>query len=1773
MECETARRIHTMFEHWAARTPNADAAIDPWNRLSYGELNARANRLARHLRANGVGPGARVGICMDRGVGMIEAIFAIFKAGGAYVPMDPAYPAQRLREMVEDARPVVVLADDVGMRALAPAIAALDAPPQAIDIAAAAATEATFANDLADDVADHVADHRADADAVAYVIYTSGSTGRPKGVEVTHAAVLHLWRALDGVLFPTPQPIAATHRAAMNASLSFDVSVQGWSRLLSGDCVVVPPQSSKLDPTAMLDLLEREAVDLFDCTPAQLTGLIDAGLLQRPSLAALTVVVAGEAIPPALWARLGESDSPRFFNAYGPTEATVYATATAIRDAGPTPHIGMPLANVRIEILDETRAPVATGDVGEVYIGGAGVARGYLHRPELTAERFVADPRVAGERLYRTGDLARQREDGAIDYLGRNDFQVKIRGFRVELGEVEAAIAQVVGVRDAVALVRDDTAGGPRLIAYYRSDDGDANDTHDRASTPTTTPTTLRAALAARLPDHMLPAAYVRVAAWPQTVNGKLDRAALPAPSAQDVAAEAFAEPRSETERALASMWSELLGRDAIGRDDGFLQLGGDSLRLIQLASRIRAAFAIDLPVQALFAPRTLVQMAEAIDRCIAVERDDGIIDTGAADDGGFDRWTSPSPLPTRVPLSHQQAGLWLLERLAPTSIAYNAQNIIRIRGALDPERLRRAVARLAQRHEILRTTFHDAASGDADGEPYQIVHADAPGMFCYRELETPPSDAALTTLIETDVAQAFDLAELPLLRFALYKLAPDDFLLTQVEQHYVHDGWSMNLILRELLALYDTDMDDALPRPAAQYRDYALWQRSEAAQARFMAQATYWKRKLEGVSLELPLRTDFPRPAVPCYAGDQVRVVLPQALSRALRAFCRDEGATLFAAMQAAYRMTIAYFAGSDDFLIGSAVGNRVWRKSESMAGMFVNMIPTRCDLSGDPSYRALIERTTAELAEGYANQEAPFEWVVREAHPQREFARNPLFQTAFSTHNSPGPQLEWPEFSLKIHEVYGNRTSKFDFDAVMIPRATDDPDGITLFWEYCVALYRRETIERLHETYLRVLAQCVARPSLRMSDVEFLAPEERARLLEGGFRVAEPVVNEATVDSANRTANGASFLHAGFEAHAARAPDRPAIEDDGRVVAYGESNARANRLARHLRALGAAPDRPVALCMTRSIAAVEAVFAVAKAGGAYLPLDPMLPEERLAFVLEDAHPRILLTDRAHRDLAERILAAQSGEAAARAHIVDVDTDASLWASHAADNLDPAEIGLTPSHLAYVIYTSGSTGTPKGVLVEHRQIMAIAAGWARQYGLAPGMRHLQMANLAFDVFTADMLRALGHGGTLVFCPQEVLADPAALEARLREARIDIADFVPVVLDALVAHVDAHGRDLSFMRTIVCGSDRWSVEAADRARRVVGDGVRLLHAYGLTETSVDSACCEIAPRAADAPLSNPPQSSTPQSSTPQSNVLSIGDAVANARVLVLDTQRRPVPVGVVGELYIGGAGVARGYLARPELEAERFLDSPFHPGERLYRTGDLGRWLAEGGIEYLGRNDAQVKIRGHRVELGEIEARLRAQPGVEDAAVVLRTNLPAPSGETNDAALVAYVLPRDRAASPAFDAMHRALRTKLPAHMLPVAYVAIETWPRTANGKLDRAALPSPPLASFVATTAFLAPRTPIEEAIAEIWCDVLGRDAVGVRDDFFMLGGNSLSAMRVLVALRDLFGVGLSLRRLFEAPTIEALVEAMLDESVQDDAMHAEGAPDVSAEDTEAVV
>ena len=1684
-----AAMVHRCFERHAAVRPQALALAHDDVRMDYATLDRRANQLAHRLIALGVGPDERVALCMARGPEMAIAVLGVLKAGGAYVPMDPAHPTERLAYMLQDSQPRALLTQ-ARLRDVLPAC---DAPTLALDDDAALATQPTHAPDVAALSPEHL----------AYVIYTSGSTGRPKGVLVPHAGVTHyLAHAVSHYLHDD------VRGGLVATSLGFDATVTTllapWQ---AGKTVVLLDENPQRCLEQLLVHCADDAAWLFKLTPTHLDAL-SALAGASPSPTRHRVVVGGEQLTRRTLARFRAQVLPRavVVNEYGPTETvvgcTTYISESAGADAalpGDNVPIGCAIDGMQVHLLDADLQPVARGEVGEVFIGGAGVTRGYLGRPELTRERFVPDPFSAAPdaRMYRSGDLARALPDGTLEYLGRNDFQVKVRGFRIELGEIESVLAEQPGVAEAVVLARPDAAGEKQLVAWYRP------------AAEGVTASMLCDALSRVLPVYMVPSAYVAVREWPQTVNGKLDRDALPAPSANDYPSETYLAPEGATETALAALWSELLKRDRIGRDDGFLRLGGDSLRLIQLASRIRASFGVSLPIHVLFKPMSLAEMARAIEATAASGADAG--DAPGVDDS-FDRWTRPDAgLPARPPLSYQQYGLWLLEQLTSTSIAYNAQNVVRIRGRFDPARFGRAIDMLAERHEILRTTFH---AGE-DGEPYQQVHPVAEGMFEYLEAETPWDEDAITAFVRGQVLRSFDLAQLPLAKFTLVRLAPEEYLLVQVEQHYVHDGWSINLILRELLAIYDAlgrGEAPALAPMAVQFGDYATWQRSEAAAARFRRQARYWKDKLAGAALQLPMITDRPRPVVPSYRGGQLRVELSESLASALRAFCRREGFTLYATMQAMFQLTISRYAGCEDFVIGSAVGNRVTQRSEGLVGMFVNMVPVRCTLSGELTARALLDRVTTDLAEAYDHQEAPFEWVVREVQPERDAGRNPLFQVAFSSHNSTGPRLAWPEFELDIHEAYSNGTSKFDFDVIMIPRTRRDPDGVTMLWSYAADLYDRETIEGICRTYLHLLETCIADPDRRLARFEACDADARARIL---------ALADGARETANAKAGEVQPVHARFEAHAARAPQAPAVSCDGESLDYGSLNARANRLAHWLRAQGVAPDTRVAICTERSVAAIEAMLAVHKAGGGYLPLDLSYPVDRLAYVLSDARPAVVLADAPGRALLAQALL--EVDAASRPRIVDLHDDASQWADLSAQDPDRAAIGLRPDHLAYVIYTSGSTGQPKGVMVEHRQLDRLFATEGSWSGFHADDTITTSHSFSFDYSVWEIWSALRHGARLVVVPREVARTAETLHALLCRERVTVAAQTPGGLRTLI-EAQAASAERHTLRLLPFGGD--SFDAAMFAPWFADPrnaATRLVQLYGITETTVVSTWREMMPT--DVHRDGPN---------------SIGVGYDDTPLYVLDPERQLCAFGVAGELYIGGAGVARGYLGRDALTAERFIDDPFHPGERLYRSGDLARMHADGSLDYLGRNDFQVKFRGYRIELGEIESRLAALPGVLDAVVLARRD-----GQDTAQKLVAYYRAAD-GADIAAETLRSGLQGALPEYMLPSAFVRMAAWPLTGNGKLDRAALPAPGADDFDAGAAYVAPRTPVEEAMAEIWSRLLGLERVGVQDNFFTLGGHSLLATKLALETRETLGIEVGLRDLFQGPTIERLLDVV---------------------------
>ncbi|WP_273826187.1 non-ribosomal peptide synthetase [Pseudomonas asplenii] len=1648
-----AALIQQLFESRVLRDPSAPALGFRGQVLSYQQLNTRANRLAHHLRSAGVGPDTRVALCLQRSPQMLVAVLAVLKAGGAYVPLDPTYPAQRLAHMLADCTPRLVLTHAPALVGLNPALAGLAEQPVVLDLA----DEAAWADCPADNLpaqALGLNDRH-----LAYVIYTSGSTGLPKGVLLEHRGLVNLAR-FQGPLFA----VGPGDRVLQFASFSFDASVFEWVMALShGACLEIVEPGTLLLGDNLAQVLRERHISHATLPPLVLAGLGDPAAL--PEL--VTLVLAGEAPNPALaatWAK-----GRRLFNAYGPTETTIWATVYRCDEhhdpQSPVP-IGEPIGQASAILLDEAGTPVRPGEVGELFIGGIGVARGYLNRPQLTAERFVDSPFAPGERLYRTGDLARFDADGQLLFLGRSDFQVKVRGFRIEPGEIEACLDSLPGVEESLVIVREDTPGERRLVAYYRAADD-------------ISPQRLREHARQSLPEHMLPAACVRLTHWPLNANGKLDRQALPVPDATALISREYVAPTDGLEQWLADIWAQVLKVDRVGREDNFLALGGDSLSALQITVRVREQGGRHLPLKSLFLEGTLRQVARQLSEPLAA---------------GPAVVTEASPI---APLSYQQSGVWWLNKVSDAR-AYHAQSVISIHGRLDEPLLQRCLDEIVSRHEILRTTFHD----DGEGVPYQRVHDQARAALAC--IDIPAEDEqAFIERVEQEVHRAIDVACLPLVRWLLVRRGAEAYALVHIEHHFVHDGWSANLFLEELLHLYQYhhgDRSDPLPLPGAQYGEYARWQQSEAAEAEYERQMRFWRQQLQDAPFTLPLPTDYPRPAQRSGRGRQLRFELPAELAARLRQFSDAEGVTVFTTLFTVFQLWLGWRCGIEDFLVGSAVANRKSVAYERCLGMFVNSVVIRADLGGAPTFRELLGRTAERMLDVYDHESLPFERLVREFQPSRSLSRNPLFQVAFSFHNSQTPQLKGPGFDLSLFEAYSNQTAKFDIEVVVIPRGTraDNPDTLSLLWNYSADLFKEETMTRLRDNYLALLGQCLEAPERRLDSDSVIGAEERHRLLTEWNPVtpAEPPPR---------------CLHQLFEERVALDPWAPAVSLEGQTLGYGELNARANRLARYLRTLGVGPDVLVGLCVERSLDMLVGLLAILKAGGAYVPLDPVYPSERLNLLLADSSPAVVLTHAAARP---SLTAACKG-LASKPRLLDLEVDATRWAERPADNLDPQEQGLTPNHLAYVIYTSGSTGTPKGVMIEHAQVARLFSSTARQFEFNADDVWTLFHSFAFDFSVWEIWGALLHGARLVIVPTLTSRNPADFYQLLCEQGVTVLNQTPSAFRSLLG-AQARSTAAHSLRQVIFGGEALEMTTlkpwfADPRN----SDTQLVNMYGITEITVHATY--LALRAEDAEQTGSP----------------IGRPLADLRCYLLGSAGQLLPIGAEGEIHIGGAGVARGYLNRAQLTAERFIDNPFVPGERLYRTGDLARYRADGSLEFLGRNDFQVKIRGFRIELGEVEACLARCAGVRDALVIARED---PPGEPR---LVAYYTVVDGAV-PTVQELRGQLAAALPEHMVPAAYVSLQALPLTANGKLDRKALPAPDDSAF-GTRPFSAPQGPVEIALAEAWAHVLGRERIGRDDNFFALGGHSLSALRVLERLRRQ-GIELDARLMFSVPVLREL-------------------------------
>lgn len=1517
---------------------------------------------------------------------------------------------------------------------------------------------------------------------LAYVIYTSGSTGRPKGTMVEHRNVVNLWRGLELLYAHVP----ACQRVALNASFNFDASVQQLVQLLSGRTLFVVPPETRRDTALFLSFMNRHGIEAMDCTPSQLRALIRAGLLEPEKTSLRLALVGGEAIDPQLWRSLAQCSRIAFFNVYGPTECTVDATVAHINGEDMRPHIGRPMQNRRIYILSEHGIPVPVGVSGEICIGGAGVGRGYRNQLELTTQRFVPDPFSAERhaRMYRTGDLGCWRSDGTIQYLGRNDDQVKIRGFRIELGEIQAQLVRHSQVKEAAVVPRADVAAVHNLIAYLVV-------TEKSGQKPTVE--SLRAHASSVLPEHMVPSAFVLVDKLPLTASGKLDRRALPEPSIGAYTSRPYEAPQGEIEEAVAALWREVLGVECVGRTDSFFDLGGHSLLAMQLMARIQASLSIEIPIRTLFESSTLHELSLQIEK-----RRGALSATGPVYSQRIQAYPrDPRAGRNLLPVSWAQQRLWFIDQLEGGGAAYNVPMMLRLHGQLDVRALQDALDILLQRHEILRTTFVAV-----EGEPRQEITPEsslALQFFDFGGYSAIENAAQVRRHSAAEAHERFDLRCGPLIRARLLRLSTDEHILLVTMHHITSDGWSIGVLIRELAELYSARREGRAhrlqPLPI-HYADYALWQRAGLQGEVFDRQVSYWHKRLEGATPEIELPTDRPRPAAQAYHGDNIRLELDAQLSAHLNALARRHGMTLFMVLYAGWSILLARLSGQEDVLVGTPVANRRVPEVEGLIGFFVNTLVLRVAVTAEMPLRQFLNEVKETTIGAFDHQDIPFEQLVELLRPERSLSRHPIFQVMLVLQNAPRGELQLAGLNGTVENVF-NDTSKFD----LLLSLEEHEVGIAGIVNYDTDLFDRATVQRWVACFAVLLEGMTQRDESLIGDLPIMPRNELRQVIDLFNATAVPY--------------RPTLIHELFEVQAERTPEALALTYKGELLTYAELNCKANQRAALLRARGIGPDRLVGVCLERSPNLIIGLLAILKAGAAYLPLDPNYPAERLKYMLQDASPALVLTQESLR----------ASLPATAADLIDLDMQDVGHESTA--NVPAADIGLTPEHLLYVIYTSGSTGRPKGTAMPHGA-MANLIEWHRATFDRPAARVLQFAALSFDVAFQEIFSTLCTGCTLVLLDECVRRDATALVDLLRRQRVDRLFLPPIMLQSLADHFYATGSAPTGVREVITAGEqlRISPEVVDLFSHL--QSCKLHNHYGPTETHVVTAVT----------LGDDPQK-WPVLPT-------IGTPIANTHIYVLDRRLQPVPIGVMGEIYIGGANLARGYLNRPALTSERFVSDPIRAQGCVYKTGDLARWRADGTLEYLGRNDDQIKIRGFRIELGEIEAQIALHEQVKEAVVVARKDA---DGEQR---LVAYITARESGSHQSAEELRAHLKHVLPEHMVPSAFVRLAQLPLTPSGKLNRRALPAPGADAYVVRQ-YEAPQGEIEEAIARILGELLGVQRVGRNDNFFDLGGHSLMVLKVLFRINQELGHSLKVSDVYKGPTIPELAARIQGEAIED--------------------
>ncbi|KAF9983985.1 hypothetical protein BGZ75_004431 [Mortierella antarctica] len=1627
------RCVHRLFEDQVERTPEAIAIVHDDHSLTYHSLNRRANRLALKLIELGAQPGDNIAILLERSFELIIAQIAILKVGAAYVPIDVKAPVERQSYIASNSGSKLLITTEK-----------MEVPVQ-IQTPLLRLSADQNDNDDVRDVVNTSLHTSTSSDATANVMYTSGSTGLPKGVMVTHRGIARLsinngFADFDG-----------SDRVAFSSNPSFDPSTfEVWASLLTGAQVIIIDSDIFLNPHLLAAELIRHQVTFLHMTNAllhQYAFIIGETLSKLKYLTG----AAEQGSIKAYSAVLSHGGPVRLLNRYGPTEATVDATAyvatSAITQLDRLP-IGRPTNNTPVYVLDKHRKPVPIGVVGELYIGGPGVASGYLGRPDLTAERFVPDPfsSIQGARMYRAGDLVRYLPDGNIVFLGRNDDQVKVRGYRIELGEIQVRLAEHPQVREVAVLVTGERSDDKRLVAYVVSAPDD------------NLVQTLRDHLAATLPEYMIPSAFVRLDALPLTNNGKVDRRALPEPDSSSFVTREYVAPQGDLEVALAAMWSEVLRIESVGRHDNFFMLGGHSLLAVRLMNRV-STLGVQLPLSTMFSSPTLSALAEVVSSKISAEVLPHSTITATPRNGPLE-------------VSFAQQRLWFLAQMEGVSDIYHVPVALRLQGNLNQGALEKALNSLFARHEALRTVFVSV-----NGQPkVQLLSAnDGLPFFLHSLQEAPNKETMIKQLTAQEATAPFDMEKGPLVRAKLIKLAEDEHIFLLTQHHIITDGWSLGVMFRELNELYAAHCADApstLALFSVQYPDYAAWQREWLTGDRLKEQAAYWREALAGAPVSIELPTDRPRPPRQSHAGAAVPIRLDAQLTRALKILSQRNGVTLFMTVLAAWSAVLARLSGQEDLVIGTPTANRNHPQVEQMIGFFVNTLALRVDVSGDPSAEQLLERVRKTTIAAQANQDLSFEQVVEIAQPPRRADQTPLFQVLFAWQNNDVGTLHLGDVKATVEETEFD-TVKFDQELILFEE-NDEIAGILL---YATALFDRETIDR-HVGYLEAMLRWMTIDMERcVGEAPILGSEEQELLLQ-------------TWNRTDRDYPSTTCIHRLFEAQVELSPEAIAVAHGQSTTTYRGLNSRANGIARQLVATGVKPGDLVLLLLNRSINLVAAEIAILKVGAAYVPIDIKAPLDRQAYIASDSGAKLLISD--------------------ENTVVPVQIQVPLLrlSNHQENCEDVQDVFESPlssstsSHdTAYVMYTSGSTGTPKGVMVPHRGIarLVINNGFS---DMGPGDRMAFGTNPSFDPSTFEVWAPLLNGACIVVVDNDDYLDAHRLAKALVHYQITCLYMTNALLNQYAFII---GHTLSELKYLFCGAQQGLIKSYSAVLEHAGR-VRLVNRYGPTEITVNAATY------------------TATSAINQMDRLPIGRPIGNTRLYVLDKHRNPVPVGVIGELFIGGPGVANGYYNRPDLTAERFLADPFSEvqGARMYRSGDLVRYLPDGNLVFMARNDDQVRLVEH------------AQ--VREAAVLVI------SESSGDTRLAAYVVadPQEKLAH----ALREHLGASLPEYMIPSAFVRLDSFPLTSNGKIDRRALPAPDASSFVGRE-YEEPQGKVEKLLADVWTSLLKIDRIGRHDNFFMLGGHSLLAVRMIEQLRQL-GYTLSVSALFDNPVLHTLAASL---------------------------